>query len=190
MVTAAAVAIVSVTALALGDDWPGPPGGLLVVTGHGDQLSAHGARVDVRFERRDAPPSVEIAVAASNGEDRTWAFQTLATAAFLASPSLVAPLVDRPLRPGEASVQVSAPGIDIGFASRGRLRLEIARGRIEGEVTATEGAFAARFAGPIALTCATIANPSGPEAPPILVVDSQLTTSLCAPWASLLAPMR
>ena len=76
------------------------------------------------------------------------------------------------------------------FASDGRLSLEIARGRIEGEATAPEATFAARFAGPIALTCATIANPSSPEASPILVVDSQLTTSLCAPWASLLAPMR
>jgi hypothetical protein len=190
MVAAAAAAIVCVMPPVLGDDWPGPPGDLLVITGDGDRLSAHGARVDIRFERRDAPPSVEIVLAASNGEDRTWAFQALVTEAFLSSPSLVAPLVDRPLRPGEASVQVSAPVSNTVFATRGRLRLEIAGGRIEGEATGTDAAFAARFGGPVALACATVVGSPGIEAPPILVVDSQLTTSQCAPWARLLAPTR
>ena len=77
--------------------------------------------------------------------------------------------------------------IDV-HADSGRLAFHIASGRLEGEVAAAAPELAARFVGPVAVTCAIAADAPDGQAAPVLVEDSTLTTRQCRPWAQLLTP--
>jgi hypothetical protein len=165
---------------------PAPPGPLTVSSTSGARFTGPPARIDVRHATPGAP-TVELLMSAADDRGRTWALQAALPAESLTSLTLRAQLVQRPLQPGDATVQLTAPPASAApqngavTASAGQLQARLQHGRIEGSVTGTTPDLSATFAGPFAVTCAVPSQPGSTT----LVVDEQLESPACKPYADL-----
>lgn len=165
---------------------PAPPGPLTVSTTAGARFTGPPARIDIRHATPGAP-TVELVMSAADDRGRTWALQAALPAESLTSLTLRAQLVQRPLQPGDATVQLTAapasaaPPTEAVTASAGQLQARLQHGRIEGSVTGATPELSATFAGPFAVTCA-VPSESGSTT---LVVDERLASPTCKPYADL-----
>lgn len=170
---------------------PQPPDGFVVTTAAGQRLVGGPARIMIRFTDPTAPPVVEVAFSATDQAGRRWAAHVMATPALLATRSLSAMVVDRPLQAGEAAVEFERDGTEPAFATTGRLRLALRQGRLDGEADGMAEIMAARFAGPFVASCAIppaaamVTAPASADAPPALMVDNDFASPLCAPFRRL-----
>jgi hypothetical protein len=167
---------------------PAPPDRLMVTTRASARFSGPAARIDIRHVNPSKQPDVEIAFSAS-GNAGTWAIQATPRSDFLRTFTLSANVVDRPLEPGYASVQVASPDGAATLASSGLLQLRLQSGRIAGEVDSNAELFAATFEGPFVVTGAVPAGATAPQSSatetPALVVDETFESALCKPYAAL-----
>jgi hypothetical protein len=175
------------------NEQPAPPDQLVVTMKAGMRLTGAAARIDIKHLDVAKAPGIEVASSASDSLGRTWTIQAMAPSDFLETFTLSAQVVDRPLEPGKASVQLSLPGADTSFASFGLLKLRLQAGRLVGEVSGVDDEFSAEFEGPFTVTCAVPAASIAAEVPvsasenglPILVVDEKFESTLCKRYATL-----
>jgi hypothetical protein len=161
-------------------DRTAPPGPLAVTSAAGVRFFGSAARVDIRHTGAGAP-SVELLMSATDEGGRTWAVQAAPAAEFLDSLALRAQLVRRPLKVGEATVQLTAPRADASTAEAGLFEARLRGGMIDGAVSGAAPELAAVFAGPFVVTCAV---PAG-DGSSMLVVDERFTSPACKPYADL-----
>lgn len=165
----------------------------MVTTNAGMRLTGAPARVEIKYLDVARAPKVEVFLSASDSVGRTWASQARVSSDFLETFTLSAQVVDRPLKPGNASIQVSRPGADASFAPSGLLNLHLQAGRLVGETSGMRDQFSAKFEGPFAVTCAVPAAsmavgapaPTSENALPTLVVDEKFESALCKRYATL-----
>lgn len=168
-----------------------PPDRFMVTTNTGMRLTGAAARVEIKYLDVARAPKVEVFLSASDSVGRTWASQARVSSDFLETLTLFAQVVDRPLQPGNAGVQVSRPGADASFAPSGLLKLRLQAGRLVGETSGMKDQFSAKFEGPFVVTCSVPAASMGAEAPaptsenalPTLVVDQKFESALCKRYA-------
>lgn len=174
---------------------PAAPERLVVTLQAGARWTGAPARLDVRMRDDGSAPRVELALSAADGQGRHWAVVADAGPGFDGARELVLQVTDRPLATGQASVQRHG---ETGAAERARggvLRLQLQHGRIRGTATGVGDRLAARFEGPVAVSCAVPpsalaaapAAPASPDMPAPLVVDEQFVSAACRPFAELAA---
>jgi hypothetical protein len=175
-----------------------PPDRFVVTTNAGMHLIGAAARIEIRHLAAAKAPEVEVVLSASDSLGRRWAVHSRAPSDFLETLTLSAQVVDRPLKPGTASVQVSRPGADASFAPSGLLKLRLQAGRLVGEASGMKSEFSAKFAGPFVVTCAVPAAsmaagapaPTSENALPPLVVDEKFESAICKRYAALVGRSR
>jgi hypothetical protein len=177
----------------LKNEEPAPPERFVVTTNAGVRHTGAAARVEIKYPDAAKAPEVEVILWATNSLGQTWAVQLMAPSDFLNTLTLSAQVVDRPLQPGNASVQVSLPGADASFTPSGLLRLRLQAGRLVGEASGMTDEFSAEFEGPFVVTCAVPAAsmavgapaPTSENALPTLVVDEMFESTLCKRYKAL-----
>jgi hypothetical protein len=175
------------------NELPAPPDRFVVTTGAGLRLTAAAARVDIKHWDAANAPEVEIFISASGGSGRVWVAQIAAPADFVNTLRLRAPVVDRPLEVGEATVSVTLRGGDITFASSGLVQLRLQARWVVGEASGMSKEFSAKFEGPLVVTCAVpaaalTARPPAPASKrglPMLVIDERFESTFCQRYAAL-----
>ena len=176
---------------------PAPADRFIITTQAGSRFAGSSARVDIRYSDGERP-DVEISFSASDRVGREWAVTAAAPAAFLRTLSMSAPLVNRPLALGDASVQLRSASEEPSFAGGGRIELHLNAGQLTGETSGVAGDFAAKFQGPFVVTCAVPAGSLSTGAPsaasenalPALIVDEKFESPLCKPYATLARTLR
>lgn len=161
---------------------PAPAGELVLTSAAGARFTGPAARIDIRHPE-DGKPTVELVMSAVDGAGRTWALQAALPVEALDSLAIRAQLVQRSLQPGEATVQLSAPGASALAAGAGQLQARLNRGQLQGDVTGAGEEISATFAGPFAVTCAVPV--AGGGGAPMLVVDEKFESPACKPFADL-----
>lgn len=175
---------------------PASPDRLVVVLHGGARWTGAPARLDVRLPDAGGPPRIELAFAAADTEGRQWAVIAEAGPGFDPAREVELQVTDRPLAAGRASVQRQASAGPAERARSGLLRLRLQQGRIRGEAIGVGDRLAARFEGPLAVSCAVPASalaaaPTAPQSsdmPAPLVVDEKFASAACRPYAALAAP--
>jgi hypothetical protein len=168
-----------------------PPDQFMVTTAAG-VLSGPPARIDIRHVDPSKPPDGESAFAASGSPGHRWSVLLMAPPDFLQTQRITAPVVDGPLREGQASVQVGEAGADVSAAASGLVSFSLYGGRLAGEARRLPDEFAASFEGPFVVSCAIPAS-AGTAAPaPVsgspsaaLVLDERFESPLCRRFAGL-----
>src|SRR5262249_25305765 len=89
-----------------GIERPAPPGQFAAATSAGVRFAGPAARIDIRYVDPAGQPAVEVMFSAAGGAGETWSVQAAAPAAFLETQALTARVVDGPLAPGTATVQL------------------------------------------------------------------------------------
>jgi hypothetical protein len=201
MLTAIFCTIIMAAAAAGGSRWAAgpeneqaaPPDRFMVTTNVGIRLTGAAARVEIRHLAAAKAPEVEVVLSASDSLGRRWAVQSRAPSDFLETLTLSAQVTDRPLKLGNASVQVSLPGTNASFAPSGLLKLHLQAGRLVGEASGMNDEFSAKFEGPFVVTCAVPAASMAAGAPAAtsenallpLIVDEKFESALCKRYAAL-----
>jgi hypothetical protein len=174
------------------DERPAPPDRFVVTTEAGLRLTGGAARIEIKYRDAVNEPEVEIFFSASSDSEDAWEAYAAAPAEFLETLELRAPVVDRPLQSGEASVSVNLKGASL-FGASGLLALRVQAGLLMGEASGMSAQLSATLEGPFALTCAVpaaamtagAAAPASENRPQILVVDEQFESALCARYRPL-----
>ena len=170
-----------------------PPDRFLVTTATGQRHTGAAAKVEIKYLDATKAPQVEVTFSASSSSGDTWGAYSTVPPDFLETLTLSARVMDRPLEPGDASIQVSPQGGETSFAPSGRLNLHLLSGWLVGDASGMSDKFAAKFEGPVVVTCAVPSSLMGVEAPtaaedgelPTLVVDEKLESELCKRYATL-----
>jgi hypothetical protein len=176
-----------------GEEQAAPADQFVVTTNAGARLSGPPARIEIRHVDEAKAPDVEVVFSASVGSGYTWSVHSVALPVFLETLSLAARVVDSPLEPGTASVQVALPNAEATAAPSGLLSFRLHAGRLVGEAGRMRDEFAARFDGPFVVTCAVPAAAMASGAPesiakitrPTLILDETFESALCRPYAAL-----
>lgn len=170
-----------------------PPDRFVVTTKAGIRLTGAAARIEIKHLDAAKAPEVEVVLSTSDSSGRIWAVQSTPPLDFLEALTLSARVVDRPLKLGNASVQVSLPGADASFSPSGLIKLRVQAGRLMGEASGMNDKFSAKFEGPFVVTCSVPAasmaavapSPTSGTALPTLVVDEKFESALCKRYAAL-----
>jgi hypothetical protein len=166
---------------------PAPSGPLALTTEAGTRFTGPAARIDLRIDQA-GQSTAELILSVADAAGRTWALQAALPMESLDSLDLRAQLVRRPLRAGDATVQLAAPGAEAVVAAAGRLQARLQRGMIEGDIKGASTELAASFTGPFVVTCAApIAGAPVPVAGGAvpLAIDEMFESAGCKPYASL-----
>ncbi|HSI60814.1 MAG TPA: hypothetical protein VLA16_24870, partial [Ideonella sp.] len=190
---AAGAGVAAGPAPAAQDERPALPDPFTVKVGAGQRFTGAAARIDIKYPDAAGAPQVELAFSATDRSGRTWTARAVAPPAFARTRQLTARITDRPLRPGDASVQRrTAVADDAVFARTGSLQLSLQSGRLAGEARGAGPMFPAKFEGPVVVSCAVPASamaaslpaPVSADAPVALVVDEAFESALCQPYAA------
>ena len=165
----------------------------MVTTAAGLRHTGPAAKVEIKYLDATKAPQVEVTFSASSSSGETWGAYSTAPPDFLETLTLSARVMDRPLKPGDASIQMSPRGGETSLAPSGLLSLRLLSGWMTGDATGMSDELAAKFEGPFVVTCAVPSSFMGVEAPasaedgelPALVVDEKLESALCKRYVTL-----